>query len=132
MSRLNPDLVSHYQVGGATGSIGDPSGRKSERVPLSRDVLEENVAGIEKQIRQFLSRGEDYASRRGYPQSAKTPKVLNNYDWFSQMTALDFLGDIGRYARVNSMLAKERYCYSETSFNEAADFLFLDQCQDTH
>ncbi|KAF7720823.1 tyrosyl-tRNA synthetase [Apophysomyces ossiformis] len=94
-------------VGGATGSIGDPSGRNSERVPLSRDVLEYNVQGIERQIHQFFDHGASYARRHGFTGEHKTPKVLNNYDWFSNMTALDFLGNIGRYARVNTMLAKE-------------------------
>lgn len=96
------------KVGGATGSIGDPSGRKSERVPLTRDVLEQNVAGIERQIHRFFENGTTYAARHGYPSATKPPKVLNNYDWFSGMSALEFLGDVGRYARVNTMLGKER------------------------
>ncbi|OBZ87503.1 Tyrosine--tRNA ligase, mitochondrial [Choanephora cucurbitarum] len=95
-------------VGGATGSIGDPSGRKSERVPLSPEVLNVNVAGIHNQIQRFFKNGTDYAMRYGFDAtSQKTPKVLNNYDWFSSMTAIDFLSNVGRYARVNSMLAKE-------------------------
>ncbi|KAI7883541.1 putative tyrosine-tRNA ligase [Lichtheimia hyalospora FSU 10163] len=94
-------------VGGATGSIGDPSGRKSERVPLTRDVLEQNVAGIERQIHRFFENGTTYAARHGYSSATKPPKVLNNYDWFSGMSALEFLGDVGRYARVNTMLGKE-------------------------
>ncbi|CEI92781.1 Putative Tyrosyl-tRNA synthetase [Rhizopus microsporus] len=94
-------------VGGATGSIGDPSGRKSERVPLTKEVLATNVAGIESQIHRFFKNGTTYARQRGYDGNERTPKVLNNYDWFSSMTALDFLSDIGRYARVNTMLAKE-------------------------
>ncbi|KAI7899070.1 tyrosine-tRNA ligase [Cokeromyces recurvatus] len=97
-------------VGGATGSIGDPSGRKSERVPLSQDILRENVAGIERQIHRFFKNGASYANRRGFNDSTldtREPKVLNNFDWFSNMSALDFLSSIGRYARVNSMLAKE-------------------------
>ncbi|KAI8376135.1 tyrosine-tRNA ligase [Radiomyces spectabilis] len=94
-------------VGGATGSIGDPSGRQSERVPLTRDVLSQNIAGIEKQVHRFFANGAAYAERRGFNYETRTPKVLNNYDWFSNMTALEFLGDVGRYARVNTMLAKE-------------------------
>ncbi|KAI8359954.1 tyrosine-tRNA ligase [Blakeslea trispora] len=95
-------------VGGATGSIGDPSGRKSERVPLSTETLEINVAGIHGQIHRFFKNGTDYAQRHGFDTAAQTtPKVLNNYDWFSSMTAIDFLSNVGRYARVNSMLAKE-------------------------
>ncbi|KAI9478032.1 MAG: tyrosine-tRNA ligase [Benjaminiella poitrasii] len=97
-------------VGGATGSIGDPSGRKSERVPLSPETLKENVAGIDNQIHRFFRNGTRYAERRGFDDTTvdrKIPKVLNNFDWFSNMTALDFLSSIGRHARVNSMLAKE-------------------------
>ncbi|KAG1150175.1 hypothetical protein G6F37_011263 [Rhizopus arrhizus] len=94
-------------VGGATGSIGDPSGRKSERVPLSSDTLEINVRGIESQIHRFFQNGASYANRRGFSDTCQIPKVLNNYDWFSSMTALEFLSDIGRFARVNTMLAKE-------------------------
>ncbi|KAI9025872.1 hypothetical protein CLU79DRAFT_698987, partial [Phycomyces nitens] len=94
-------------VGGATGSIGDPSGRSSERVPLTEDVLRINVAGIEQQIHRFFSNGSEYANRRGYKGASIAPKVLNNYEWFSSMNALEFLGNVGRYARVNTMLAKE-------------------------
>ncbi|OAD76424.1 hypothetical protein PHYBLDRAFT_109741, partial [Phycomyces blakesleeanus NRRL 1555(-)] len=94
-------------VGGATGSIGDPSGRSSERIPLSEDILRVNVAGIEEQIHRFFSNGNKYANRRGFSGTGVTPKVLNNYEWFSSMNALEFLGNVGRYARVNTMLAKE-------------------------
>ena len=95
-------------VGGATGSIGDPSGRKSERVPLSEDMLKINVAGIEGQIHRFFKHGAAYAEKRGFQETNyTTPKVLNNYSWFNSMTVIDFLGSVGRYARVNTMLAKE-------------------------
>ncbi|KAI8646762.1 tyrosine-tRNA ligase, partial [Parasitella parasitica] len=95
-------------VGGATGSIGDPSGRKSERVPLSPETLEVNVAGIQNQIHRFFKNGAAYAERRGFNKTDyMTPKVLNNYSWFSSMTAIDFLSSVGRFARVNTMLAKE-------------------------
>ncbi|KAI8078771.1 tyrosine-tRNA ligase [Halteromyces radiatus] len=94
-------------VGGATGSIGDPSGRNSERLPLEREVLDKNVAGIDQQIHRFFHHGALYAQRRGYDHVQLKPKVLNNYTWFSNMTALDFLGSVGRYARINTMLAKE-------------------------
>ncbi|ORX53532.1 tyrosine-tRNA ligase [Hesseltinella vesiculosa] len=128
-------------VGGATGSIGDPSGRKSERVPLGRQVLDENVAGIDSQIRRFFEKGSLYAERRGYmgAQGTKSPKVLNNYTWFHSMSALDFLGDVGRYARVNSMLAKESVqsrmettqgiSFTEFSYQllQAYDFYYLHQ-----
>ncbi|KAG2196332.1 hypothetical protein INT47_009327 [Mucor saturninus] len=95
-------------VGGATGSIGDPSGRKSERVPLSQEILEVNVAGIQSQVHRLFKNGAAYAAKHGFTQTSYLkPKVLNNYSWFNSMTALDFLGSVGRYARVNTMLAKE-------------------------
>jgi tyrosyl-tRNA synthetase len=94
-------------VGGATGSIGDPSGRKSERVPLSPETLKVNVAGIQGQIHRFFENGATYAEKHGFNKTDLIPKVLNNYSWFSAMTAIDFLSDVGRYARVNTMLAKE-------------------------
>ena len=71
-------------------------------------MLNQNVAGIERQVHRFFRNGTTYAIGRGYSAKTKAPKVLNNYDWFSGMTALEFLGQIGRYARVNTMLAKER------------------------
>ncbi|RCH85149.1 tyrosyl-tRNA synthetase, partial [Rhizopus azygosporus] len=61
-------------VGGATGSIGDPSGRKSERVPLTKEVLATNVAGIESQIHRFFKNGATYARQRGYDGNERTPK----------------------------------------------------------
>ncbi|KAI7865165.1 hypothetical protein BDF14DRAFT_1092826 [Spinellus fusiger] len=94
-------------VGGATGSIGDPSGRQSERVPLSQQVLTANVQGIEAQIHRFFSNGTAYAQQHGFHQETVTPKVLNNYTWFQSMSALELLGEVGRYARVNTMLGKE-------------------------
>jgi tyrosyl-tRNA synthetase len=78
-------------------------------VPLERDVLDKNVAGIEHQVHRFFHHGLLYAQRRQkcLDTTIATPKVLNNFTWFNGMTALDFLGSVGRYARVNSMLAKE-------------------------
>ncbi len=95
-------------VGGATGSIGDPSGRQSERVPLTQEVLQANVAGIESQIHRFFKHGASYAEKHGFSTTNYLkPKVLNNFSWFNSMTVIDFLGSVGRYARVNTMLAKE-------------------------
>ncbi|KAI8147148.1 hypothetical protein BJV82DRAFT_643130 [Fennellomyces sp. T-0311] len=142
MGLLHFSILGHQPialVGGATGSIGDPSGRSTERVPLSRDVLEKNVAGIEHQVHRFFKNGAAYAQKRGYDAQTKTPKVLNNYTWFSGMTALEFLGDVGRYARVNTMLAKESVksriestqgiSFTEFSYQllQAYDFYYLYQ-----
>lgn len=83
-------------VGGATGMVGDPSGKKSERPMLSDDVLQRNVAGISSQLGRFVRFD-----------GANAAKVLNNYDWFSHMNLLDFLRDVGKHASTSAMLAKD-------------------------
>ncbi|KAF9914927.1 tyrosyl-tRNA synthetase [Lobosporangium transversale] len=98
-------------VGGATGSIGDPSGKSTERQPMSAATLAKNVAGIDAQFQQFFKRGRAYAERRGYSiqgSSGGHVKVVNNKTWFGKLSALDFLADIGRYARVGTMIARDR------------------------
>ncbi|GJJ75018.1 tyrosyl-tRNA synthetase [Entomortierella parvispora] len=108
-------------VGGATGSIGDPSGKSIERQPMSAETLAQNVAGIDAQFQRFFQRGRAYAQSRGYViqgQEGSTPsssssslggrvKVVNNKTWFGKLSALEFLGDIGRYARVGTMIARD-------------------------
>jgi tyrosyl-tRNA synthetase len=84
-------------IGGATGMIGDPSGRSEERNLLSLDALNANVRGMEAQMRKFL----DFDCG---PQSAV---LVNNYDWMSKFGFLDFLRDIGKHFPVNVMLAKD-------------------------
>jgi tyrosyl-tRNA synthetase len=79
-------------VGGATGMIGDPSGKTEERKLLSVEELERNVAGVRCVIERFLGEGA---------------VVVNNYDWFSKLSALDYLRDVGKQFSVNMMLAKE-------------------------
>ncbi|KAF9433600.1 tyrosyl-tRNA synthetase [Entomortierella beljakovae] len=96
-------------VGGATGSIGDPSGKSTERQPMSTATLAKNVAGIDAQFQQFFKRGRDYAEKRGYSiqGTGGHVKVVNNKTWFGKLSALDFLGDVGRYARVGTMIARD-------------------------
>ncbi|KAM7490925.1 hypothetical protein LguiA_033846 [Lonicera macranthoides] len=79
-------------VGGATGRVGDPSGKSLERPELNVETLERNIAGIGGIIRKIL--GKDVL-------------VLNNYDWWKDVKLLDFLKDVGRFARVGTMMAKE-------------------------
>src|SRR5438309_11740473 len=74
-------------VGGATGMIGDPSGKSEERNLLSVEALRANVAAIEEQMRKFL----DFSA------GATAALLVNNYDWMSRFSFLDFLGDIGRH-----------------------------------
>lgn len=84
-------------VGGATGLIGDPSGRSSERNLISKEEVEKNVAGIKLVLSKFL----DF-------DSPTTPaKIINNLDWFGSISAIDFLRDIGKYFRLGSMLSKD-------------------------
>lgn len=84
-------------VGGATGMIGDPSGRSDERNLLSRETLRANVAGIETQMRRFL----DFDAR------GAVARLVNNYDWMETFGYLDFLRDVGKHVPVNVMLAKD-------------------------
>jgi tyrosyl-tRNA synthetase len=84
-------------VGGATGMIGDPSGKSEERKLLSVDTLRQNVAGMERQLRQFL----DFAS------GTNAALLVNNYDWMGKFGYLEFLRDIGKHFPVNVMLTKD-------------------------
>jgi tyrosyl-tRNA synthetase len=85
-------------VGGATGMVGDPSGKSSERNLLSEEVLKINVAGIERQLRKFL----DFETP-----NANKADLVNNYDWFRGMDFLGFIRDIGKHISVNYMLSKD-------------------------
>ncbi len=83
-------------VGGATGMIGDPSGKSAERNLLSSEDLQKNVDGVTKQLSKFLSfEGENKAV------------VVNNYDWIGKFSFLDFLRVVGKRFRLSEMLAKE-------------------------
>ncbi len=115
-------------VGGATGMIGDPSGKSEERNLLSKDSLAANVAGIEKQLRQFL----DF-------EGSRPAILLNNFDWMGPFSYLEFLRDVGKHFPVNVMLAKDSVknrieresgiSYTEFSYMllQAYDFVHLNQ-----
>jgi tyrosyl-tRNA synthetase len=85
-------------VGGATGMVGDPSGKSEERNMLSEDALNKNVEGIKKQLQKFL----DFDS-----QSSNAAVMVNNYDWFKGISFLDFIRDAGKHITVNYMMAKD-------------------------
>ncbi|WP_218331213.1 tyrosine--tRNA ligase [Hydrotalea lipotrueae] len=85
-------------VGGATGMVGDPSGKSEERNLLSEDVLQHNVQCVKKQLEKFL----DFDTTK--PNAAE---MVNNYDWFKDMGFLHFIRDVGKYITVNYMLAKD-------------------------
>jgi tyrosyl-tRNA synthetase len=84
-------------VGGATGMIGDPSGKSEERNLLSPEQLQKNIAGCLPQMRQFL----DFES------SANRAVLVNNMDWIGPFSYLEFLRDVGKHFPVNVMLAKD-------------------------
>lgn len=100
-------MLKHFQncghkpyalVGGATGMVGDPSGKSAERNLLTNEVLEHNIAGIKKQLAKFL----DFES------TAENKAILvNNYDWMKDFSFLNFIRDIGKHITVNYMMAKD-------------------------
>ncbi|MEU7857824.1 tyrosine--tRNA ligase [Nonomuraea sp. NPDC049141] len=113
-------------VGGATGLIGDPSGRSTERVLNTTEVVEEWVSRIRVQVEKFLTFDEGPASA----------ELVSNLDWTAEMSAIDFLRDIGKHFPVNRMLARESVAarlggdglsYTEFSYQilQANDYLEL-------
>ncbi len=85
-------------VGGATGMIGDPSGKSEERNLLQEDQLQRNVDGIRNQLSRFL----DFSGNA--PNSAA---IVNNYDWFKGISFIEFLRDAGKHITVNYMMSKD-------------------------
>ena len=85
-------------VGGATGMVGDPSGKSEERNLLSEDVLNHNLYCVKKQLEKFL----DFD-----PSKSNAAEIVNNYDWFKEMPFLHFIRDIGKHITVNYMMSKD-------------------------
>lgn len=85
-------------VGGATGMVGDPSGKSEERNMLPLEQIQRNLEGIEKQLRKFL----DFS-----PSLPNYASILNNYDWFNGISFLDFIREVGKHITVNYMLSKD-------------------------
>jgi len=84
-------------VGGATGMVGDPSGKSAERNLLDEDVLRTNQAGIRAQLERFLDFGD----------APNAAVMVNNYDWFKEFGFLSFLRDVGKHITINYMTAKD-------------------------
>ncbi len=84
-------------VGGATGMVGDPSGKSAERNLLSEETLQHNLQGIKGQLEKFLD----------FDCGANSAQMVNNYDWFKNFTFLDFIRDVGKHITVNYMMAKD-------------------------
>lgn len=84
-------------VGGATGMIGDPSGKNSERTLMSEEVIQENIKGQRAQLENLLD----------FTISTNAAVIINNFDWMKKFSFIDFLRDVGKRFRVTEMLAKE-------------------------
>ena len=84
-------------VGGATGMIGDPSGKSSERTLQTKEAVSRNALGIRKVLERFLD----------FNHPTAPAKIVNNLDWFGAMSAIDFLREVGSNFRIGSMLAKD-------------------------
>jgi len=84
-------------VGGATGMVGDPSGKSQERNLLDAATLDHNVACVRKQLEAFLD----------FDCGANAAEMVNNYEWFKNMSFLDFIRDVGKHISVNYMMAKD-------------------------
>ena len=83
-------------IGGATGMVGDPSGKSQERNLLDEETIAKNIVGVKYQLEKFLDfEGENPA------------EIANNYDWFKNMNFLEFIRDIGKHIPVNYMMAKD-------------------------
>lgn len=117
-------------VGGATGMIGDPTGKSAERNLLDAATLEKNQKGIQKQLEQFL----DFDTSK-----SNHARIVNNYDWLKDYTFLNFIRDIGKHLSVNYMMAKDsvqkrlEYGLSFTEFSyqliQGYDFYYLNKEQ---
>ena len=133
-------MLKHFQLcehkpiallGGATGMIGDPSGKSQERNLLDLKILRKNQEGIKKQLAKFLNFDD---------KEPNAAMLVNNYDWMSKYSFLDFIRDIGKHLTVNYMMAKdsvkkrlsgegEGMSFTEFTYQlvQGYDFLFLYQ-----
>lgn len=117
-------------IGGGTGSIGDPSGRNSERVLQTMDKIQDNSDKLSAQMRKLFKAGSEESGI----------KLVNNYDWLSGLSFLDFLRDYGKEFNINTMLAKDvvssrldtGISFTEFSYQiiQSVDFLHLFQNED--
>jgi tyrosyl-tRNA synthetase len=114
-------------VGGATGMVGDPSGKSKERNLLDADTLNHNVSCVKKQLEKFLD----------FQCGENAAEMVNNYDWFENMSFLDFIRDIGKHISVNYMMSKDSVksrletgmSFTEFSYQlvQGYDFYYLNQ-----
>ncbi|MCH2224879.1 MAG: tyrosine--tRNA ligase [Crocinitomicaceae bacterium] len=117
-------------VGGATGMVGDPSGKSQERNLLDSDTLNHNVACVRKQLERFLD----------FDSGDNSAEMVNNYDWFKDMSFLEFIRDVGKHLSVNYMMAKDSVksrletgmSFTEFSYQlvQGYDFYYLNKHKD--
>lgn len=84
-------------IGGATGMVGDPSGKSKERNLLDQNEIEKNITGVRTQLEKFLN----------FDCGENSAELVNNYNWFKEMNFLDFIRDVGKHITVNYMMAKD-------------------------
>lgn len=114
-------------IGGATGMVGDPSGKSQERNLLSEELLQHNISCQKRQLEKFLD----------FNCGDNSAVLVNNYDWFKKFSFLDFIRDVGKHITVNYMMAKDsvknrlEYGMSFTEFSyqlvQGYDFYYLQQ-----
>jgi tyrosyl-tRNA synthetase len=129
-------LLGHHPIavaGGATGSIGDPSGKTAERQLLTKEVLDRNIASVKTQLAKLL----DFETKQN------PARLVDNADWTANISYLDFLRDIGKHFSVNQMVAKESVrarmedrevgiSYTEFSYMLLQAFDFMVLCRDAN
>src|SRR5690242_20552957 len=127
-------LLGHHPIalaGGATGSIGDPSGKTQERLLLTKEVLDHNISRVKEQLRRLLD----------FDTKANPAVLLDNATWTAPLSYLEFLRDIGKHFSVNQMVAKESVrarmedresgiSYTEFSYMLLQAFDFYVLCRD--
>lgn len=114
-------------VGGATGMVGDPSGKSAERNLLDEETLNHNLNAVKKQLEQFLN----------FDCGENSAEMVNNYDWFKEFGFLEFIRDVGKHISVNYMMAKDSVksrletgmSFTEFSYQlvQGYDFYWLNQ-----
>ena len=115
-------------VGGATGMVGDPSGKSLERNLLSETELNHNLACQKAQLEKFLN----------FDCGINSAEIVNNYDWFKDFSFLNFIRDVGKYITVNYMLAKDSVqnrldngmSFTEFSYQLVQGYDFLWLCEE--
>src|SRR5213595_1730947 len=127
-------LLGHHPIavaGGATGSIGDPSGKTAERQLLTKETIATNIASVKEQLRRLLD----------FDTKSNPARLVDNASWAADVTYLDFLRDIGKHFSINMMIAKESVrarmedreegiSYTEFSYMLLQAFDFYVLCRD--